>query len=66
MQILLVQQIKAKEQVQLATQRMNQPTDIHYLAHKSLYEPTPIEQIDAKYDNEEFVITKLHYEKQAD
>lgn len=50
------------EQVQLATQRMNQPTDIHYPAHKSLYEPTPIEQIDAKYDNEEFVITKLHYE----
>ena len=50
------------EQVQLATQRMNQPTDIYYPAHKSLYEPTPIEQIDAKYDNEEFVITKLHYE----
>ena len=50
------------EQVQLATQRMNLPTDIHYPAHKSLYEPTPIEQIDAKYDNEEFVITKLHYE----
>lgn len=50
------------EQVQLAPQRMNQPTDIHYPAHKSLYEPTPIEQIDAKYDNEEFVITKLHYE----
>ena len=28
----------------------------------AIYEPTPIEQIDAKYDNEEFVITKLHYE----
>ena len=33
-----------------------------YPAHKSLYEPTPIDQIDTKYDNEEFVITKLHYE----
>ena len=50
------------EQIQLGTQRMNQPTVIHYPAHKSLYEPTPIEQIDTKYDNEEFVITKLHYE----
>ena len=28
----------------------------------AIYEPTPIEQIDEKYDNEEFVITKLHYE----
>lgn len=46
----------------LTTQCMNQPTDTDYPAHKSLYEPTPIEQFDAKYDNEEFVITKLHYE----
>lgn len=28
----------------------------------AIYEPTPIEQIDEKYDNEEFVITKPHYE----
>lgn len=28
----------------------------------AIYEPTPSEQIDEKYDNEEFVITKLHYE----
>lgn len=28
----------------------------------AIYEPTPIEQIDEKYDNEDFVITKLHYE----
>ena len=28
----------------------------------AIYEPTPIEQIDEKYNNEEFVITKLHYE----
>ena len=27
-----------------------------------IYEPTPSEQIDEKYGNEEFVITKLHYE----
>lgn len=46
----------------LPPQRMNQPTDTDYPAHKSLFEPTPIEQFDAKYDNEEFVITKLHYE----
>ena len=34
--------------------------DDHFGAE--IYEPTPIEQIDEKYDNEEFVITKLHYE----
>lgn len=28
----------------------------------AIYEPTPSEQIDEKYDNEDFVITKLHYE----
>ncbi len=28
----------------------------------AIYEPTPIGQIDEKYDNEEFVITRLHYE----
>ena len=34
--------------------------DDHFGAE--IYEPTPSEQIDEKYDNEEFVITKLHYE----
>ena len=34
--------------------------DDHFGAE--IYEPTPIEQIDEKYNNEEFVITKLHYE----
>ena len=34
--------------------------DDHFGAE--IYEPTPIEQIDEKYDNEEFVITRLHYE----
>ena len=34
--------------------------DNHFGAE--IYEPTPSEQIDEKYDNEEFVITKLHYE----
>ena len=34
--------------------------DDHFGAE--IYEPTPSEQIDKKYDNEEFVITKLHYE----
>ena len=33
--------------------------DDHFGAE--IYEPTPSEQIDEKYDNEEFVITKLHY-----
>ena len=36
--------------------------DDHFGAE--IYEPTPSEQIDEKYDNEEFVITKLHYENQ--
>ena len=34
--------------------------DDHFGA--AIYEPTPIGQIDEKYDNEEFVITRLHYE----
>ena len=34
--------------------------DDHFGAE--IYEPTPSEQIDQKYDNEEFVITRLHYE----
>ena len=34
--------------------------DDHFGAE--IYEPTPIGEIDEKYDNEEFVITKLHYE----
>lgn len=34
--------------------------DDHFGAE--IYEPTPSELIDEKYDNEEFVITKLHYE----
>ena len=34
--------------------------DDHFGAE--IYEPTPSEQIDEKYDIEEFVITKLHYE----
>ena len=34
--------------------------DNHFGAE--IYEPTPSEQIDEKYDNEEFVITRLHYE----
>ena len=34
--------------------------DDHFGA--AIYEPTPIEQIDEKYEDEEFVITKLHYE----
>ena len=50
------------EQVQLATQRMNQPPITHYPAHKALFEPTPAEEVEEKYDNEEFVITHLHYE----
>ena len=50
------------EQVQLATQRLDDPTVTHYPAHKTLYEPTPVEQIEAKHEREEFVITKLHYE----
>lgn len=50
------------EQVQLATQRLDQPPVIHYPAHKSLYEPTPIEQIEGNDEREEFVISKLHYE----
>lgn len=39
-----------------------QPEVVHYPAHKTLYEATPIDQIEANYDNEEFVIAKLHYE----
>lgn len=50
------------EQIQLATQRMNSQTVIHYPAHKALFEPTPAEEIDEKYEKEEFVITHLHYE----
>ncbi|MBR2483215.1 MAG: hypothetical protein IKB53_00555 [Oscillospiraceae bacterium] len=50
------------EQIQLATQRMNQPPITHYPAHKALFEPTPAEEVEEKYDNEEFVITHLHYE----
>ena len=53
---------KLTQDIQLDTQRMNQSTVPYYFAHKALYEPTPIEQIEAKYANEEFVITKLHYE----
>ncbi len=40
------------------------PKDLHYstLGHfQTLYEQTPTEQIQDKYDNEEFVITKMHY-----
>lgn len=50
------------EQIQLATQRMNQPPITHYPAHKALFEPTPAEEVEEKHDNEEFVITHLHYE----
>lgn len=50
------------EQIQLGTQRLNQPEVVHYPAHKTLYEATPIDQIEANYDNEEFVIAKPHYE----
>ena len=52
----------AAEQVQLSTQRMGSSTGVHYPAHKALYEPTPAEQIEATIENEEFVISKLHYE----
>ena len=41
-------------------------TVIHYPAHKVLYEATAAEDVDSKYDNEEFVITKLHYENLDD
>lgn len=40
------------------------PKDLYYstLGHfQTLYEPTPAEQIQKKYDDEEFVITKMHY-----
>lgn len=40
------------------------PKDLYYstLGHfQTLYEPTPAEQIQEKYDDEEFVITKMHY-----
>ena len=50
------------EQIQLSTQRMNQPDVVHYPAHKALYEPTPAEQIEETIENEEFVISRLHYE----
>lgn len=48
------------EQVQLGTQRMNGQAVIQDPNHNSLFEPTPVEQIDTKYEKEEFVITKLH------
>ncbi|MBR5528054.1 MAG: hypothetical protein IKV97_03555 [Clostridia bacterium] len=35
---------------------------IHYPAYRTLYVETAIEDIQEKYDNEEFIITKLHYE----
>jgi len=41
-------------------------TVTHYPAHKVLYEATAAEDVDSKYDNEEFVITKLHYENLDD
>ena len=50
------------EQVQLGTQRMNEQSGIQDPNHNSLFEPTPVDQIETKYDKEEFVITKLHYE----
>lgn len=40
------------------------PQDLYHstLGHfQTLYEETPTEQIQGKYDNEEFVITKMHY-----
>ena len=36
-------------------------TATHYPNHLELYEVTPSEDIQAKYDNEEFVYQKLHY-----
>lgn len=36
-------------------------TAIHYPNHLELYEVTPVHDIQAKYDNEEFVYQKLHY-----
>ena len=36
-------------------------TGIHYPANQGLYNVTPSDQIQSKYDNEEFVIQKLHY-----
>lgn len=40
------------------------PKDLYHstLGHfQTFYEQTPTEQIEGKYDNEEFVITKMHY-----
>lgn len=36
-------------------------TGIHYPANQGLYEVTPTDEIQSKYDNEEFIIQKLHY-----
>ena len=35
---------------------------IHYPVNLGVYEVTPVEEIQTKYDNEEFVIQKLHYQ----
>ena len=43
------------------TVNSNDSTGIHYPNNQGLYEVTPTDEIQSKYDNEEFVIQKLHY-----
>lgn len=50
---------EVREEIQFRTELA--PAVTHYPVHKALYEPTPVELIEEKYDKEEFVISKLHY-----
>ena len=60
--------VSNKENVKSVTiiEKDENVTVTHYPAYKVLYEVTAAEDVNSKYDNEEFVITKLHYENLDD